>query len=124
MCCMKRFCIFFIVIFLATGLAGQNRRTDTRVITEDMRYSVEKPFTTWSLSLGYGSLMMFSDISSSSFIPDYPLRFAPTVIVSKQLAPSLAIDMQYLHGEMYGESSRSEERRVGKECRYRWSRYH
>src|SRR5690554_8062934 len=109
MCCMKRFCIFFIVVFQATGLAGQNRRTDTRVITEDMRYSVEKPFTTWSLSLGYGSLMMFSDISSSSLIPDYPLHFAPTVIVSKQLAPSLAIDMQYLH--------RSEERRVGKECR-------
>lgn len=102
---MKRFYLFVLVVSLAAGLSGQNRKTDTRVITEDMRYSVEKPFSTWSLSVGYGSLMMFSDISSSSIVPDYRLRFAPTVLLSKQLAPSLAIDMQYLHGEMYGENS-------------------
>ncbi|GAO31102.1 hypothetical protein JCM15548_13438 [Geofilum rubicundum JCM 15548] len=48
---------------------------------------------------------MYADITNHSFFPKHRIRFGPTVFVSKQLAPSLAIDLQYITGEAYGETT-------------------
>ena len=39
-------------------------------------------------------------------------------------APALAVSAQRFFAALEGEAQRSEERRVGKECRSRWSPYH
>ena len=99
---------FFVTILsLLAGLSsslGQFRQTDHRILEEDMRFSAEKSFNNWSLNLGYGSLIMYSDISNFKVISGSALRFGPTVYVSKQLAPALAIDLQYIGSEMYGKA--------------------
>lgn len=100
--------VIFTIIFLVSfwGMAsGQSRQTDDRIIEEEMRYSSEKWFNTWALNVGYGSLFMYADITNHSFFPKHRIRFGPTVFVSKQLAPSLAIDLQYITGEAYGETT-------------------
>lgn len=97
------FAIIFLVAFWSFA-SGQVRQTDDRIIEEEMRYSSEKWFNTWAVNIGYGSLFMYADITNHSFFPDHRVRFGPAIFVSKQLAPSLALDLQYLTGEMYGES--------------------
>ena len=37
---------------------------------------------------------------------------------------SLFVDVERFAGSIHGQAERSEERRVGKECRSRWSPYH
>src|SRR5690554_1670295 len=99
--------VIFAIIFLVTFwsfASGQVRQTDDRIIEEEMRYSSEKWFNSWAVNIGYGSLFMYADITNHSFFPDHRVRFGPTIFVSKQLAPSLAMDLQYLTGEMYGEA--------------------
>ena len=97
------FTIIFLISFWSMA-SGQVRQTDDRIIEEEMRYSAEKWFNTWALNIGYGSIFMYADITNHSFFPDHRIRFGPTFIVSKQLAPALALDLQYITGEMYGES--------------------
>ena len=55
-------------------------------------------------------------------------HYAPETL-SGELAAQFVDDVQTMSGgrvaiEMFYSSSRSEERRVGKECRSRWSPYH
>lgn len=97
------FTIFFLVS-IWTFASGQVRQTDDRIIEEEMRFSAEKRFNTWAVNVGYGSLFMYADITNHGFFPEHRVRFGPTIIVSKQLAPALALDLQYITGEMYGES--------------------
>ena len=53
------------------------------------------------------------------------LRDPVTVVFSLAFAPVFIIVMGLIFGnEPTPQSSRSEERRVGKECRSRWSPYH
>jgi hypothetical protein len=82
------------------------RQTDKRIITEEMRYSTEKKFNTWALTVGYGPLMMFADISDKSIFTKGKIDFAPSIILSKQLAPVAALDLQYLSGKMNGENGK------------------
>lgn len=94
-----------VLLFVAgTQLESQVRQTDTRELTEEMRFSREKQFNSWAINVGYGAVFMYSDIKDFDVIPGSSIRFAPTVWISKQLSPSFAIDLQYINGEMYGRS--------------------
>ena len=94
--------IILILLLLPIGLSSQNRKTDEREITEDMRYSAEKKFNSWALSAGYGPFWMYTDITNYNVFPK-KLHFSPSVILSKQFVPALAMDLQYLKGDMFGE---------------------
>ena len=87
---------------LPFGLMSQSRKTDERIIEEDMRYSAEKKFNSWALSVGYGPFWMYTDITNYSVFPK-KLHLSPSIILSKQLVPALAVDLQFLRGEMFGE---------------------
>lgn len=104
---MKRtiFCYLFFII-CSGQLTAQIRLTDTRDISEKMRYSVEKRFNSWALTAGYGPVIMHTDISDYSFFPKSNWNFGPTIILSKQLVPPLAIDLQYMFSDMYGEKDK------------------
>jgi hypothetical protein len=92
-----------VLLLVSSGIFSQVRKTDERIITEEMRYSSEKKFNTWALTVGYGPLVMYSDVTDYTYFPKGQFDFAPSVILSKQLFPSLALDLQYLSGKMNGE---------------------
>ena len=95
--------IILILLLLPIGLMSQNRKTDEREITEEMRYSAEKKFNSWALSAGYGPFWMYTDITNYKVFPKR-LHLSPSIILSKQLVPALALDLQYLKGDMFGEN--------------------
>ncbi|TCO10465.1 DUF6089 family protein [Natronoflexus pectinivorans] len=100
-----RIIIATIVCLLSLGnLFGQFRQTDQRVIEEHMRYSFEKPFNTWALTMAYGPVIMYTDIIDYSFLPTDRVDFGSSIILSKQLAPVVALDLQFYTGKMYGQN--------------------
>src|SRR5687768_18197262 len=62
-----------------------------------------------------GTLLAMSYHGANKVVPNYNL-IGP-------VKAALESAVRYLAYEL-GEKHRSEERRVGKECRYRWSRFH
>jgi len=95
----------YIIIFLLLplGIFAQMRKTDQRIIEEEWRYSAEKKFNSWALTAGFGAFWMYADVTDFKFIPNN-IKGTPSFILSKQLVPALALDLQYLYGNMYGES--------------------
>lgn len=69
-----------------------------------MRYSREKKFNSWSVSAGYGSLIMYTDITNYTVFPNEKWNFGPTVKVTKYLNPAFAFDAQFMSGKMYGSN--------------------
>src|SRR5258706_6867590 len=96
-----RVCTFprVLVVFFSS------RRRHTRLVSDWSSDVCSSDLRTWSHSV-------FESLSRSSC--DYQLE--ATFTYSKQVSPTLYFPTTL--------SGRSEERRVGKECRSRWSPYH
>ena len=95
-----------LIFFAQTTLTvfGQKKKDDF-VIEEYMRYSREKKFNSWSVSAGYGPMIMYTDITSYTLFPNERWNFAPMVKVTKYLNPAFAFDFQFLGGNTYGSTS-------------------
>ena len=96
--------IVLLVIFVQTVSSVSAQRSGDFVIEEYMRYSREKKFNTWSVSAGYGPMIMYTDITSYTLFPNERWNFAPMVKVTKYLNPAFAFDFQFMGGNMYGSN--------------------
>jgi len=76
--------------------------TDERLIDENMRYSKEKEFNNWAISIGLGPMISYTDLTHYVLFPDKNWKFAPNIIVSRQFGPVFAVDAQMLKGDLYG----------------------
>lgn len=74
---MRFFVTILSLLACLSSSLGQFRQTDRRILEEDMRFSAEKSFNTWSINLGYGPLIMYSDISNFKVLSGSALRFGP-----------------------------------------------
>ncbi len=92
--------IFGLLVFVTSNALGQFS-TDDRQLTEDMRFSRDKSFNTWSITVGYGTLIMFNDLTSYSVFPDRDWTFGPTVTISKQIHPAWAFDLQVMNSDFH-----------------------
>lgn len=92
--------VYFMVLFCCFSSIKAQRKSDERIIEEYMRFSREKAFNTWSVSVGYGPLIMYSDIADYSLIPE-KWKFGPSIAVAKQIFPVWAFDLQFLMGDFY-----------------------
>lgn len=100
---MRSIISIFIWLSISLEVASQIRFTDHRDIDERLRYSAEKDFRSWALSVGYGPILMFGDIVDNSNFPATNWKFGTTVTLSKQFAPPIALDLQFITGQLYGE---------------------
>lgn len=86
-----------VVLFLLPMYVSGQYSTDDRIIYEHMRYSREKSFNSWSMSLGYGSLIMYNDLADYTIFPTH-WNFGPSIMIAKQVYPAWAFDLQFLSG--------------------------
>jgi len=78
-------------------------KTDKRPIEEHMRYSEEKTFNQWDIMFGYGPNILFTDFTEYLIFPTGKWYFNPVVALSYQIAPALAFDVRFMHGDLYGK---------------------
>jgi outer membrane protein OmpA-like peptidoglycan-associated protein len=93
-----------LLLFVQSAISVFGQRSDDFIIEEYMRYSREKKFNSWSVGVGYGPLIMYTDITSYTIFPNEKWHFAPVVKVTKYLNPAFAFDAQFLAGDMYGSN--------------------
>ncbi len=98
----SKLCLILFFALMVTDTFGQKK--DDFVMQEHMRYSREKKFNTWSISAGYGPMIMYTDITSYTLFPNERWNFAPMVKVTKYLNPAFAFDFQLMGGNMYGSN--------------------
>jgi hypothetical protein len=91
-----------MLVLMSTHMVAQ-KSTDDREIDESMRYSREKEFNKWAASVGFGPMIMYSDITRYVMFPDTKWKFGTNVMVSRQLGPVFALDAQWLTGNTYGQ---------------------
>src|SRR3712207_4482327 len=108
---IKRFSFFLIVFVLSSALLAQSL-----VVRE--KYKVKRKDTVYGISKKFGlTIQQLLDANPEMKQEGFELRHGDYVLI------------QQVNGAEVGtksavNSSRSEERRVGKECRSRWSPYH
>jgi outer membrane protein OmpA-like peptidoglycan-associated protein len=95
--------VFFLFVLELSSVYGQ--RADDFVIEEYMRYSHEKKFNSWSVGVGYGPMILYTDITSYTLFPNERWNMAPMVKVTKYLNPAFAFEFQLLGGNMYGSNA-------------------
>ena len=90
------------------------------VNNEDKMKALDAAISNIEKQFGKGSVMKLGDSATNMNV-----ECIPTGSLSLDIALGLGGVPKGRVVEIYGpESSRSEERRVGKECRSRWSPYH
>src|SRR5256885_12477783 len=79
-----------------------------------------------SIGLGQPKLLGGADSRTDESKADYTLRIAasPTEIAHNRIVSGITYNGQFPGPLLRVKEGRSEERRVGKECRSRWSPYH
>ena len=111
---MKRYISEFIgtfsMIFCGTGAMTINEVTGGDVTHVGIAM-------TWGLIV-MAMIYAFGETSGAHFNPAVSIAFAYAKKFSWREVP------KYIIAQFLGAFSRSEERRVGKECRSRWSPYH
>jgi flagellar motor protein MotB len=94
--------IFALLLFVLPA-QGQSSRNSKLELTPEMLYSVEGKYNSWSVSGAFGPLFMYTDLSDYSFFPSGKINFGPSLLITKHLFPSMALELQYLQGNMNGE---------------------
>ena len=93
----------FILLFICSCYSFA--QIDFSNLTDEQIYRKDHKYNTWSITLGYGSIFYYTDVIDYTVLPKSNLKFAPTVIVSKQLGRAWGLDAQFLMGDMYGEKN-------------------
>ncbi len=93
------------VALFILGTVYSFAQIDFSNLTDEQIYRKQNKYNTWSITVGYGSLLYYTDIIDYTVLPKSNLKLAPTVIISKQLGRSWGLDAQFLTGKMYGEKN-------------------
>ncbi len=74
-------------------------------LTDEQIYRKHNKYNTWSVNIGYGPLVYYTDVIDYTLFPKENIKLAPSIIVSKQLGRSWGLDAQFLMGDMYGQKN-------------------
>lgn len=71
-----------------------------------MIFSFGQTYNSWSVSGGFGPVVMYADQNDYRLIPSQKIDFGPSVWVTKHLVPAFAFELQYLQSDMSGKDGR------------------
>jgi outer membrane protein OmpA-like peptidoglycan-associated protein len=93
-----------ILLFFSITVAAQMRsESDELTLTPDMIFSFGQSYNSWSVSAGFGPVIMYADQSGYTLFPNREIDFGPSVWVTKHLVPAFAFELQYLQSDMFGQ---------------------
>ncbi|MDG5799666.1 OmpA family protein [Marinilabiliaceae bacterium ANBcel2] len=98
---MRRFilaALFFIFAF--SLLQGQ---IDFSSLEEEQIYNPDSTYNRWSVTVGYGPVIYYTDVIDYTVFPSSDLKFAPTLQIARQFGRSWAVEGQFLMADMYGQ---------------------
>lgn len=103
-CTMLRHLLLLLIFMLiASSSYGQ---IDFGSLDEEQIYRPTNKYNTWSVTVGYGPVIYYTDIVDYTIFPEHNLKFGPSAAIAKQFGRSWAVEGQFLMADMYGQKYR------------------
>ncbi len=91
-----------MVLYLPGNLFAQ---IDFGSLSEEQIYRKGNKYNTWSVTVGAGPVIYYTDVIDYTIFPKNHWRFGPTIMVSKQFNRPWGMDAQFLAANMYGQKN-------------------
>ncbi len=101
---MRKLYLILLTI-ISLPFSDLNAQIDFSNLTNEQIYNRDHKYNTWSISVGYGLMLYYTDVIDYTVLPSDNYKFAPTIIVSKQFGRAWGLDAQFLTANMYGQKN-------------------
>jgi outer membrane protein OmpA-like peptidoglycan-associated protein len=98
---MRKFILFLLLAVILSPVL-LHAQIDFGNLEEEQIYKRENKYNTWSLTLGYGPVIYYTDVINYTFLPKDNWKFGPSIQLAKQFGRSWAIESQFIMADMYG----------------------
>ncbi|ASB48595.1 OmpA family protein [Alkalitalea saponilacus] len=98
---MKRILLFIITLVVIKF--GAYSQIDFGNLEEYQLYRPDSTYNVWSVTVGYGPVIYYTDVIDHTIFPQSNLKFGPTVQVARQFGRSWALEGQFIMADMYGQ---------------------
>jgi outer membrane protein OmpA-like peptidoglycan-associated protein len=98
---MKRTLLSLCLIL--TGFTATFAQIDFGSLEEEQIYRPDSAYNTWSITVGYGPVVYYTDIIDYTLFPSSELKLGPSVQISKQFGRSWALEGEFIMADMYGQ---------------------
>ena len=98
----SRFIFLLIFLFPAINMLAQ---TDFGKLSEEQIYRKGNKYNTWSVTVGAGPVIYYTDVVDYTIFPKSNWKFGPSIMVSKQFNRPWGVDAQFLTANMYGQKN-------------------
>ncbi len=95
--------ILLIVMFLTS--VSMFAQIDFGKLSEEQIYRKGNKYNTWSVSVGFGPVIYYTDVIDYTIFPKSNWRFGPAIMVSKQFNRPWGLEAQFLTANMYGQKN-------------------
>ncbi|WP_439181800.1 OmpA family protein [Carboxylicivirga taeanensis] len=93
------------IAFILALIPGWTLAQNMGQLSEEQIYRKGNKYNTWSVSVGVGPLIYYTDVIDYTVFPSNNWKFAPTIMLSKQFNRPWGIDLQWLRADMYGQKN-------------------
>ncbi len=93
-----------VALYVLTALPTL-AQIDFGSLEEEQIYRKGNKYNTWSITIGGGAIVYYTDVIDYTFLPTHDFKLTPTLMVSKQFNRPWAIDAQVFYANMYGEKN-------------------
>ncbi|MCT4588442.1 MAG: OmpA family protein [Carboxylicivirga sp.] len=100
---MNKYILLLSVFILS--IAGATAQKDFGQLSEEQIYRKGNKYNTWSVTVGVGPVIYYTDVIDYTVFPSSNWKFAPTVMISKQFNRPWGLDLQWLKADMYGQKN-------------------
>ncbi len=94
-----------ILLALTINTFDINAQIDFSNLTNEQIYNKENKYNTWSVSVGYGLILYYTDVIDYTILPSNNYKFGPSLTLSKQFGRAWGIDGQFMTADMYGQKN-------------------
>lgn len=98
---MKR--LLLSLNFILVGFSVTFAQIDFGSLEEEQIYRPDSTYNTWSISVGYGPVIYYTDVIDYTIFPSNNLKLGPSVQIAKQLGRSWALEGEFIMADMYGQ---------------------
>ena len=99
---MKKCLLFMTILFLGFHSIAF-AQIDFGNLDEEQVYRRGNKYNVWSITAGYGPVVYYTDVADFTFFPKDNWKFGPSFNIARQFGRSVAIDLNFLMAEMYGQ---------------------
>ena len=92
-----------LLLFLFFAVIKTTAQIDFGSLSEEQVYIRGNKYNLWSITVGFGPVIYYTDVVDYTFFPKEQWKFGPSISVARQFGRSWAIDINYLMANMYGQ---------------------